>query len=216
MDKTLTILAPASTITQYIPTKHRETNETSYSPLAGNPTKENIEAWEELIQPMVFSATESDLVKAGEPLDASVRLAKGGYVAALGVYHELHCLRQLRLFLYSDVLYPNLTTDNIRYLQGHLGTSISHPNYHSPFLREANITQGHCLETIRVSLMCSADTSMYTFEWVPEDHDRPHPRSHAVRNCVNWDKVEAWANERKVPLDPMLIRPQGEAERIHL
>lgn len=41
---------------------------------------------------MFFAATHSDLLEANEDIDTSVKLADGGYLAALGVYHELHCL----------------------------------------------------------------------------------------------------------------------------
>lgn len=30
--------------------------------------------------------------RAGESIDDAVKIADGGYVAELGVYHELHCL----------------------------------------------------------------------------------------------------------------------------
>jgi hypothetical protein len=40
-----------------------------------------------------FAATEQELHSGGESLDDAVRIADSdGYLAALGVYHELHCL----------------------------------------------------------------------------------------------------------------------------
>lgn len=94
---------------------------------------------------MFFAATQQDLLDTNSSLETSVRLAEGGYIAALGVYHELHCLvshlgstcarlrptsqadkqhvqRRIRLFLFSSTFYPNLTEDNIGYLHEHLGT----------------------------------------------------------------------------------------------
>jgi hypothetical protein len=41
---------------------------------------------------MFFAATRDELVKARDVPDTSVKLADGGYIAALGVYHELHCV----------------------------------------------------------------------------------------------------------------------------
>ena len=79
-----------------------------------------------------------------DTVEDSVRLASGGYLAALGVYHQLHCLvrqfapfilisyktelttaeqRQLRLYLFAEVFYPNMTRANLDYFHGHMGTS---------------------------------------------------------------------------------------------
>lgn len=42
-------------------------------------------------------------------------------MAGLGVYHDIHCLRRLRLFLHSDYYYGELTEVNKEYLREHLG-----------------------------------------------------------------------------------------------
>ena len=65
--------------------------------------------------------SESDLQKTGESINDSVLLTDGSYIAGLGVYHEIHCLRRLRLFLHSDYYYDTLTDTNMQYLRGHLG-----------------------------------------------------------------------------------------------
>jgi hypothetical protein len=39
-----------------------------------------------------FAATEAELLRAGANVEESVKLAEGGYLASLGVYHEIHCL----------------------------------------------------------------------------------------------------------------------------
>ena len=78
----------------------------------------------------------------------SVELWEGGYLASLGVYHELHCLvssahrfhdiphtlvcpcwlikiifpqRRLKLYLYKDIYYPNLDQAEQEYEVSHLG-----------------------------------------------------------------------------------------------
>jgi hypothetical protein len=70
---------------------------------------------------LYISVPEADLVKTGETINDSVRLAKGDYIAGLPVYHDIHCLRRLRLFLHSDYYYDTLTETNLKYLRGHLG-----------------------------------------------------------------------------------------------
>lgn len=44
-----------------------------------------------------MAATTEELVSAGETVEDSVKLADGGYIAALGVYHEIHCLVSAKL-----------------------------------------------------------------------------------------------------------------------
>jgi hypothetical protein len=63
--------------------------------------------------------------------------------------------------------------------------------------------------------MCAADLSIYTFEWIPEDNDRPHPKTKAVRNCADWESLEGWATERKVELDPVLVR-EHRSKKVHM
>ncbi|ORY16977.1 hypothetical protein BCR34DRAFT_597362 [Clohesyomyces aquaticus] len=187
--------SPARESIDFMLKNEHATDHSVQSKYSGYPNDDNNKAWEDLIQPTFFGATEQEIMQAGDTVDDSVKLEDGGYVAALGVYHEVHCLRQLRLFLYSEHYYPNLTHDNILYLQGHLD---------------------HCLEALRMSVMCNADLSLYTFRWKAANDDRPYPKSNASRKCVNWDGVESWAMQRKVSLTPMLLRTTGEADRIHL
>ncbi|KAH7125251.1 hypothetical protein B0J11DRAFT_300685 [Dendryphion nanum] len=167
-----------------------------HSKYSGPPTVENTKAWEDLVQPTFFGATEQELVRGKESIDDSVQLADSdGYLAALGVYHELHCLRQLRLHLYKDTYYSNLTQANIDWFYGHLD---------------------HCIETLRISIMCQADLSLYTFSWKTSHDNRPNSKSNAKRQCVNWDEVEEWSMKRRVSLWPRLLRKNGKKDIIHL
>jgi len=139
-----------------------------------------------------------DLQKTGESVNDSVRLAAGGYIAGLGVYHNIHCLRRLRIFLHSDYYYDKLSEANMEYLRGHLG---------------------HCIESLRRSILCNADTTLYTFTWedaelVREGIYRPRPKSNQDRKCVRWGEVEDWVKERHVELNPVLLKPSGEEEKI--
>jgi hypothetical protein len=75
----------------------------------------------------------------------------------------------------------------------------------------------HCLEAIRISLMCKADISVYTFRWDESvDTHRPLPKSNAEHKCVDWNALELWAHSRKTDLAPKLVRENGEAEVIHM
>jgi hypothetical protein len=39
-----------------------------------------------------FNATAVELASAGVPLESAVKASGGGYLASLGVYHEMHCI----------------------------------------------------------------------------------------------------------------------------
>jgi hypothetical protein len=54
-----------------------------------------------MIVALHFNASLAELQRAGESLENLAGLEGGGYVAALGVYHELHCL-------VSDFMRPSL------------------------------------------------------------------------------------------------------------
>ncbi|KAI1172988.1 hypothetical protein F4777DRAFT_601121 [Nemania sp. FL0916] len=68
-----------------------------------------------------FKVTREELERAGSSLHNIAELTGGGYVATLGVYHELHCVRQLRFYLSKERYYPHLTQAEATYLQHHLG-----------------------------------------------------------------------------------------------
>lgn len=106
---TLRNAAPVASPITYVVKTERQNGTLMHSAYTGNPTEENNHAWEDLIARMlpnlknlilrsensialIFNATAEELVLAGEPIQDSVRVASGGYMASLGVYHELHCL----------------------------------------------------------------------------------------------------------------------------
>ncbi|KAF2828991.1 hypothetical protein CC86DRAFT_403642 [Ophiobolus disseminans] len=149
-----------------------------HSAYTGWPNDSNNRAWEELIRPVVFNATAEEMILAGEPLDDSVRLPAGGYLGSLGVYHELHCLRRIRLWLHRDTYYPNATRDDELFMQVHIG---------------------HCIEVLRLSAMCTADLGLYSFFWSSSDALKPTARSSAPRKCKRWSQIDDWTRERMLP-----------------
>lgn len=75
-----------------------------------------------------------------------------------------------------------------------------------PAERKKKTPQDHCLETLRLSSMCSADIGLYTFRW-PSHHDHSKKlatKSNSVRQCVDWDRLHEWAEGRSVGFNPVL------------
>ncbi|KAL2279301.1 hypothetical protein FJTKL_13509 [Diaporthe vaccinii] len=67
-------------------------NDQTSSVYSGPPSVEQDRAWDKLIRPTFFRTTKEELERAGESFENIAELAEGGYVATLGVYHELHCV----------------------------------------------------------------------------------------------------------------------------
>ncbi|KAF2278034.1 uncharacterized protein EI97DRAFT_432118 [Westerdykella ornata] len=162
------------------------TNHSEYSRFSGPPSASNAAAWEHLLQPLYFNASEAELLAAGSSPATAVKVKNGGYIAALGAYHEIHCLNRLRYFLYSRHDAENMTREEEDMVTDHLD---------------------HCIEVLRISVMCTGDLSLYTFTW-PENPKAKFLDAHSTspRKCVDWDQLESYAWKRKVGLAPTLIK----------
>lgn len=55
----------------------------------------------------------------------SVPLKDGGYAAGLGIAHNLHCVKKIKMFLYGDYFYSDLDPKGAEYahVQEHAGES---------------------------------------------------------------------------------------------
>ncbi|CAI6328930.1 unnamed protein product [Periconia digitata] len=173
----------------------------SHSAFTGTPNNANTKAWEDLLLPGFFNATAEEITSVGASIDESVKVDDGGYLASLHVYHDIHCLRRLRLWLYRDHFYPHIDPTRVPDIQRHLGKC-------SPTMFKHALTmEDHCIETLRRNTMCKADTSVDTFVWTDPTAEKPAMKSTGFRKCVNWDKFESWAFSRKIDLHPYILRP---------
>ncbi|KAI1501575.1 hypothetical protein F5X99DRAFT_382347 [Biscogniauxia marginata] len=164
-------------------------SEHTYSNYSGPPTPEQDQAWDELVKSSFFKVTYEELEQAGESFEHIAELSDGGYVATLGVYHELHCVRQLRFYLSKERYYPHLTQVQEDYLQHHLD---------------------HCLEALRHIVMCHGNTALRSFAWFNSSADSPTAQSNSKMACVKWSSIEEWSRSRMVPLNPSLARPSAK------
>ncbi|KAJ4354616.1 uncharacterized protein N0V89_006353 [Didymosphaeria variabile] len=72
----------------------------------------------------------------------------------------------------------------------------------------------HCLEAIRLSLMCAGNTALYSFQW-PDSNEKvrkPKTKTNSQRTCADWDAIESWAQDRSIGLNPSLERPPVEVD----
>ncbi|MCJ1261207.1 hypothetical protein MMC22_001071 [Lobaria immixta] len=133
------------------------------SPYVGPPSLKIDGAWSDLMGNMTIRVTESELARNGQ---MSVRLPNGGYLAWLGVFYQLHCVKMLRQLNYRDHYHPNLTTKEQRDWQVHAD---------------------HCIELLRASAMCHPDiSSLTTFVW--DKSEKPMlSTERPLHRCVDWE-----------------------------
>ncbi|ESK95529.1 hypothetical protein Moror_12715 [Moniliophthora roreri MCA 2997] len=93
----------------------------------------------------------------------------GQYMIALDVFHQLHCLNEMRKAMYPEY-YP-VTPEGI----------------HTPHMR-------HCISSLRQSLMCSSDITPIVWQW-SERSKAAKERSDVVHTCRNFDKIRDWAHD---------------------
>ncbi|KAL9620549.1 MAG: hypothetical protein Q9160_004910 [Pyrenula sp. 1 TL-2023] len=103
------------------------------SKYSGSPGAEVDEAWSALLAPMNIRVSAEELARNNR---TSVRLQsgdeEGGYMAWLGIFHELHCVKLLRQWKYKEHYYPDIDEARHRDLEAHTGDSLTIP----PFVGE--------------------------------------------------------------------------------
>ncbi|PMD17890.1 hypothetical protein NA56DRAFT_577983, partial [Hyaloscypha hepaticicola] len=137
------------------------------NPYKGPPSPELDHAWNKLLAPSAIRISKEDLDRINR---TSVALLDGsGYFGTLDVHHQLHCLRWVRQSLHPDYY-------------GELNTKEQNRGQHLD----------HCLDALRQFVMCKADVSILTYDWMPQFH-RPWPNFEIQHKCANWDHIQDWA-----------------------
>ncbi|KAK0609935.1 hypothetical protein B0T17DRAFT_629454 [Bombardia bombarda] len=145
------------------------------SPFTGEPRPELDEAWSDLLRSTMVKISNEEMERMNK---TSITMKDGsGYLGYLEAHHMLHCVKRLYQYQNQDH-YPELKAD---------GSSFS--SHH----------RNHCLEVLRQGIMCNADVSVNTFFW--ENPRKIKGDRSGPRKCTNWDRLQAWADERTVQYD---------------
>ncbi|KAI1119910.1 hypothetical protein F5Y10DRAFT_273593 [Nemania abortiva] len=171
--RTHLVYAPAHQHVEYELSAEHGLDHHTYSKYSGSPTAEQDAAWDKLIRPSFFNATYEELERAGEWSERVAELTGGGYPATIG--------RRMRLYLFKERYYPNLTKAQDDYIHGHLD---------------------HCIESLRLTIMCYGNTAMYSFAWDDPPSWRPSTKSKASSVCAKWSSIEEWGRSRMIPTNP--------------
>ncbi|KAF8868254.1 hypothetical protein CPB84DRAFT_1740886 [Gymnopilus junonius] len=169
----------------------------------GPPTPELDAAWYNVsIGVKLARLTREQLLEIGkEDSPSKVKYTEedgGGYMAALEVTHQLHCLNMLRKYLYYD----------------YYGTF-------DPFFTESKpdtyrMHLEHCIDNLRQVLMCTADANMITFEWV-RGFSTAYPDFNTRHQCRNFEKLIDWQNSNGIHgiAGSHIIRLEGQVDLVH-
>ncbi|KAI1412051.1 hypothetical protein F5Y13DRAFT_200386 [Hypoxylon sp. FL1857] len=149
-------------------------------PWKQEPSDELDRMWGKLLYAQNIRVSEDELDLLGQNKTNRIRLAgSDNYWAALGVYHYLHCLNNLRKVVHWDYYGPRLANSGHERAFG-----LSHSD--------------HCIDMLRQAVMCRPNTAIYTAEWSDESHRAPNLnlKLDATTTCVNWENLNGWAIER--------------------
>lgn len=153
------------------------------SPYVG-PTKSVDLQWGQVnFGDQMVSAAEMSLLH--KPLDSLMvtdpKTGEKGYRIGLEVFHQLHCLNMIR-----KATYPDYQDD---YDNGDFGVPREELRGHL----------NHCIEMLRMNLMCHADVGVITFHEMEGKGMWPDFSSWHV--CRDYDAVRTWAVDRVVATD---------------
>ncbi|KAJ3722012.1 hypothetical protein F5878DRAFT_70349 [Lentinula raphanica] len=95
------------------------------------------------------------------------------YMIALDVFHQLHCLNEMRKAMYPEY-YP-ITGEGI----------------HTPHMQ-------HCISSLRQSITCSSDITPIVWQWSNKSQAAKE-RSDVVHTCRDFEKIKDWAHDHFVP-----------------
>ncbi|KAI0189057.1 hypothetical protein F4808DRAFT_454100 [Astrocystis sublimbata] len=141
------------------------------SPFVGEPRYELDQAWSNLLRATMVKVSEDEMRMMNK---TSIQMKDGsGYLGYLEAHHMLHCVKRIYQFRHQGA-YPELKG----------GDTFS------------SMHIDHCLEVLREGIMCNADISMNTFFW--KDPRTIKGDRSGARKCTNWDRIQDWADNRRV------------------
>lgn len=117
----------------------------------------------------------------------------GGVKGFLNVFHQLHCLVSKALFVTSKQARPDNILQNL-VRQYTYRNDYDYSNV-TAFRAPEELVRGHidhCIETIRKSLMCTADVTPVVFEKVPSRPSGSKSDFNLWRKCRNFDRIQDW------------------------
>ncbi|KAJ6574645.1 hypothetical protein B0H19DRAFT_1125057 [Mycena capillaripes] len=133
------------------------------------PSDEVDKAWENLYEFAYSKIPRSQAIRLPNKTYPILGDKPTTYMLALDVFHELHCLDEIRKAMYPDY-----------YARTSEGINTNHMK--------------HCLSSLRQSIMCTADISTIVWQW-SEKSQAAKERSDILHTCRDFTKIQDWGRE---------------------
>ncbi|KAK1634600.1 hypothetical protein BDP81DRAFT_462430 [Colletotrichum phormii] len=181
--------SPAAGIIKYHTERYNLTPIMDWSPFVGA-GYEIDRAWDHItnnIGDQMISRAELDKLGLDPKSIKTTNAVTGeeGYRVGLEVFHQLHCLNLLRQATYPEYYSRKEVGGDVavehKDLRGHLN---------------------HCIEALRLNLMCEADIGVFTFKMYPDLPLEGHwPDFSTLHTCRNFNDVRDWALTHSVTFE---------------
>ncbi|KAL9611120.1 MAG: hypothetical protein Q9167_004224 [Letrouitia subvulpina] len=157
-------------------------------------------AWDRISLVDTIAVSRADVLRLGKDptiaakYPADYGLGPDAYVAEIDVFHQIHCLNALRKEIFFDYYYSEVF-----------------PSGKPDDLHRAHTS--HCLYTLLQNVMCHADLSTITHNWV-QGQIHPFPDFGINKKCRDFEAVLEYQTENHVDFETYkwLRRPEGTKE----
>ncbi|KAM3444987.1 hypothetical protein NHJ13734_000856 [Beauveria thailandica] len=193
--------SPAAKVLEWKDTKFTlEDHIQDLSIYSGAPSPELDKAWHDLLNSQNVRIEAEYFKHHGREKIGVAVPGSDDYIGTLNVFHELHCIKRLHQFMYTDYYFPDFTKHQLDMNRLH---------------------NEHCLDFLRQSAMCHGDVGLITYIW-RQDSRLPVVNS-TSHQCVNWDRLYGWSQDRAVDMlkpgwlvhpTKGVVYPDGEGDRI--
>ncbi|KAH7411456.1 hypothetical protein BKA64DRAFT_618436 [Cadophora sp. MPI-SDFR-AT-0126] len=166
-----------------------------------DPNPESDAVWEDLELIRTIVITGDDVKKLGKDPETAAKFdneywgfGDDAYMAQIDVFHQLHCLNELRKLTYPDYYhsFPNSTTKgNDDHSHGH--------HSRSRYSKLWQIHIGHCVDILMQNIMCNANTDLITLQWM-EKQDNPFPDFSINHQCRDFNALADWRDKNAVDM----------------
>ncbi|KAB8230026.1 hypothetical protein ETB97_006248 [Aspergillus alliaceus] len=154
----------------------------------GRPTNRTEAAWESIFASPGINIPHDKLPLLGKSPDVTwMRTPKDkgdGYVGFLEVFHQLHCLNMVRLSIHQKEYEEEFGYPPDQFDPEHAAVTATHVD--------------HCLETLRLNLMCTGDVTPLMIEVDDTTYNGRRADFKIMHKCRNFWDIKAWVEMNKV------------------
>ncbi|KAI1108251.1 hypothetical protein F5Y14DRAFT_94902 [Nemania sp. NC0429] len=158
------------------------------------PSQETDDLWDHLLHALNIRVTSDEVAILGLNTTNRMQLNDGDYVGVLGVYHHLHCLNNMRIVLHWDYYKEQFKNFDRPYV-----FSVEHAD--------------HCINTLRQSIMCNANTEMHLGEWLSASANAKELSGESMATCLKWESLDNWARPRAIVAGQFDYKAHGTGKK---